>query len=68
MDIPSGGAVNPAAEAAAASIARRATGAKEPAAAKQMHQALDPSKKSERHNRAAERREEGRGLRLDIRT
>lgn len=67
MDIPSGGAVNPAVEAAAANVSRRMTGAKEQATAKQMHEALDPSKKSERHGRAAERREEGRGLRLDIR-
>ncbi len=67
MDFPGGVAVNPAAESAAANVARRMTGAKEQATTKQMHQALDPSKRSERQSRAAERREEGRGLRLDIR-
>jgi len=65
MDVTSM-AVNPAAESAAANVARRTTGPKEPPA-KVMQQALDPSRKGERHNRAAERREDGRGLRLDIR-
>jgi hypothetical protein len=59
-------AVNPVAESAAASVTRKASTLKE-SPAKQTQQALDPSKKGERQNRAAERREEGRGLRLDIR-
>ncbi len=67
MDIPSGSAVNPVAEQAAAAHARKATGPREQAGSKQMRQALDPARKGDRGGRAAERREDGRGLNLDIR-
>ena len=66
MDIPSGSAVNPVAESAASALARK-VGPKEHASPKQTMQALDPAKKSDRGSRAAERREEGRGLKLDLR-
>jgi len=67
MDIPSGSAVNPAAESAAAAQARKVPGPREHAPSKQTLQALDPAKKGARGSRAAERREDGRGLNLDIR-
>lgn len=68
MDIPGGMPLNPAAETAMAATARKATGPKEEqAASKQTHDALDPARRHEGSRRAAERREEGRGLKLDIR-
>ena len=68
MEIPSGVTINPAAETAAATAVRRvASDQKDQVATKQTAQALDQSKKGERGGRSAERREEGRGLQLDIR-
>jgi hypothetical protein len=68
MEIPGGVAINPAAETLAATAVRR-VGAdqKDQVATKQTAQALDQGKKGERGGRSAERREEGRGLQLDIR-
>lgn len=68
MEIPNGVTINPAAETAAAAAVRK-VGAdqKDQVATKQTAQALDHAKKGERGGRSAERREDGRGLQLDIR-
>jgi hypothetical protein len=50
-----------------AAQARKAAGPREHAALKQTQQALDPARKGRRSSRSAERREDGRGLNLDIR-
>jgi hypothetical protein len=67
MDIPGSIPVNPAAETAMAAQARKVAGPREHAALKQTQQALDPARKGRRSSRSAERREDGRGLNLDIR-
>jgi len=68
MEIPSGVTINPAAETVAATAIRK-VGAdqKDQVATKQTAQALDHAKKGERGGHSAERREDGRGLQLDIR-